>query len=149
MIVPHENKDKIFRVYALAFSNDFDKVYLVKKRRPSKQKQLMNAMGGVSDWYKEDAIQGMTREFDQEAGLFIDPKNWTEVECKDKANSNLLFYTTRLETWMIPSSAIGQHVWSMYWKNYTQRTWQDIGAVADIFYLINKAHHLLHDAVSQ
>lgn len=144
-----ENKEKTFRVYGLAFSNDFDKVYLVKKTRPDKQKELMTAMGGISDWYKEDVAQGMTREFNQETAVLVDPSKWVEIENKSAEESNVLFYTTRLELWMIPYSSIGQHLWGIHWKNYTQRTWQNLSVSQDIFYLINKAYYLHQSAVNQ
>lgn len=55
-------------VVGFAFSRDLSQVALVKKIRPNWQKGLLNGIGGHIDG-KETALEAMTREFEEEAGV--------------------------------------------------------------------------------
>lgn len=56
-----------------AFDNSLQYVVLIKKQRPEWQKGLLNGVGGKVE-EGEEPYDAMTREFDEETGLYYD--NW-------------------------------------------------------------------------
>jgi 8-oxo-dGTP diphosphatase len=71
------NKMKRY-VVGFLFSPDLSKVVLIKKNRPDWQKGLLNGVGGkIED--NESSGHAMSREFFEEAGVFIPISHWVEV----------------------------------------------------------------------
>lgn len=62
-------------VTGFLFSNDSSRVVLIKKLAPEWQKGLLNGVGGKIE-PGETPIDAMTREFQEETGVFIPTNEW-------------------------------------------------------------------------
>lgn len=62
-------------VLGFVFDKDFNKVVLIKKNKPDWQKGKLNGIGGKIENGEEES-DAMTREFLEEAGVFIHSNNW-------------------------------------------------------------------------
>ncbi len=76
-------------VCGFLFSNDFNRVVLIKKKRPDWQKGYLNGVGGKVH-FNESCLDGMIREFQEETGLLI--KNWLEFSSIECVNYTVHFY---------------------------------------------------------
>ena len=131
-------------VCGFAFSHDFQKVYLLKKNRPQWQKGLLNGLGGlVKDG--ENLFEAMSRKFHEECGILIDSKNWVQIEFILNESVTVVFYSARLPEGLVPYKTTDEHLWSVYWKNYTQRSWEEMDVVSNVPYLISKAYNIFTD----
>lgn len=91
-------------VNGFMFSEDYKKVLLIKKNKPSWQKGLLNGIGGKVEG-DENYHKAMTREFSEEVG--IDHDNWDlflDYNIKDEhkilffvCSSNKLYEFERME----------------------------------------------------
>lgn len=70
-------------VVGFAFNEDMSKVLLIRKNRPEWQAGKLNGVGGkIED--KDDTIShAMTREFLEEANIFVSPDKW-QLFCTQK-----------------------------------------------------------------
>lgn len=57
------------------FNRDLSQVLLMEKKKPPNQKGKLNGVGGKIE-NTESVIEAMTRETEEETGLYIDPVNW-------------------------------------------------------------------------
>jgi 8-oxo-dGTP diphosphatase len=65
-------------VCGFLFSPDYSKVVLIKKNRPAWQAGMFNGVGGKIE-EGETALEAMTREFQEECGLYY--YNWNQFCC--------------------------------------------------------------------
>jgi 8-oxo-dGTP diphosphatase len=63
-------------VVGFCFSEDNQRVVMIKKERPDWQKGCLNGVGGKIE--KETAIQAMIREFEEETGVKTKPSDWQQ-----------------------------------------------------------------------
>lgn len=66
-----------YYVLGFAFSEELHRVVLIKKNRPEWQAGLFNGVGGKVE-PDEAFSNAMSREFEKEAGLKVEPINWIE-----------------------------------------------------------------------
>ena len=64
-------------VAGFAFKNNFKEVLLLHKKRPEWQAGSFNGVGGKIKIGEETSIQAMTREFEEEVGVFVPYPLWT------------------------------------------------------------------------
>jgi 8-oxo-dGTP pyrophosphatase MutT (NUDIX family) len=143
-----KNQEKKYYVCAFVFSYELDKVYLLRKERPEWQKGLLNGMGGLVE-VKERPSAAMTREFSEECGVFVHDSQWMAIEDLENQNVFVRFFTTRLPKGTIPKTTTDEQVWGVFWKNYNHREWEELGVVANVPYLITKAHLTLSKKVEE
>lgn len=79
-------------VVGFLFSKDLDQVILVRKNRPEWQDGLLNGVGGKVESH-EDFLEAMKREFEEEAGVFID--SWSKYCTYQFESGYINFYATR------------------------------------------------------
>lgn len=65
-------------VAGFLFNETRDQVVLIKKNRPDWQKGRLNGIGGHVE-PGESVRNAMSREFSEEAGMFIAPSSWNEI----------------------------------------------------------------------
>jgi len=65
-------------IIGFAFNKDRSKLVLIKKNRPDWQAGKLNAVGGHLELYDASPLDGMVREFHEETGVFIAPKEWKQ-----------------------------------------------------------------------
>ncbi|REL36857.1 NUDIX hydrolase [Thalassotalea euphylliae] len=93
-------------VAGFLFSQDSSKVVMIKKINPAWQNGLLNGVGGKIE-IGEQAIDAMTREFEEETGVVTNAGQWTHFaqvyrpECYDVAfffaRSDLAFEARTVE----------------------------------------------------
>lgn len=78
-------------VAGLLFSDQGDRVALIRKNRPEWQNGLLNGVGGKIE-ANESPIQAMNREFMEEAGSKV---NWSFAFCLGNSFYRVHFYTAK------------------------------------------------------
>lgn len=77
------------------FSDDLQKVLMIKKSRPEAQAGKMNGIGGKFEPEDIDAPHCISREVKEEADISIPPEMWAEVGAfSDNVNFNVAILTT-------------------------------------------------------
>jgi len=135
----NKQQEKKHYVCAFVFSQSLEKVYLLRKERPDWQKGLLNGLGGLIKT-NERPSAAMTRAFQEECSVFVHDSQWMDIEDMENQNVFVRFYTARLPEGVIPKTTTDENVWGVYWRNYNQIGWDQIGVVDNIPYLIYKAH---------
>lgn len=75
-------------VVGFMFNKPMTEVALIKKRKPAWQAGKLNGIGGHVE-NRESARQAMSREFIEEAGIFIDSNSWQKFCIMDGINNDL------------------------------------------------------------
>lgn len=128
-----------YYVCAIPFSHLLDKVYLLGKVRPHWQSGLLNGPGGkVHD--NETPAQAVCREFLEETGVETEQSKWLEIDRVTADNTCVVFYTIQLEEGQTPKTTTDENVWTVYWKNYTQRGWEKLDVIDDLPSMIYRAY---------
>ena len=135
-----------YYVCAIPFSHCFDKVFLLNKSKPEKPQVLLDGIAGVLP-NGETPRQAVGRVFLSTTGIDAESSRWSYISGSKRGNKSIIFYGIQLEKDEFPKTTSYEKIWTVYWKNYTQRTWQDLGVADDIFYLINKAHCMYRNSV--
>jgi 8-oxo-dGTP diphosphatase len=65
-------------VIGSAYNKDRSKLVLIKKNRPTWQAGKLNFVGGKLENYDATPLDGIVREFNEETGVFIAPKEWKQ-----------------------------------------------------------------------
>lgn len=63
-------------VVGLVFPEEETGILLIEKNRPEWQKGKLNGVGGHVEEYDISIRYAMTREFEEEAGVYVDPNEW-------------------------------------------------------------------------
>lgn len=71
----HEGKFQAY-VCGFVFDPDFKEVMLIRKNRPEWQAGKLNGVGGHVEDTDHDAAHAMSRECEEESGLYIPPSAW-------------------------------------------------------------------------
>lgn len=137
-----------YYVCAIPFSHCLDKVFLLNKSSPEKPKVFLDGVDGVLP-NNETPRDAIGRVFLATTGIDVEPARWSYVGGSKREGKSIIFFGIQLGKEEIPKTTAYEKIWTVYWKNYTQRTWQDLGVAGDIFYLINKAHYLHHSPIEQ
>jgi len=82
-------------VCGFAFSEDRKSVILIKKNRPEWQKGRLNGVGGHIE-KGESPLFAMTREFEEETGLYVKKDRWTGVVTMTGVDWRVFFFQTTL-----------------------------------------------------
>lgn len=78
-------------VVGFMFSEDRQRLVLMKKNRPAHMAGKLNGPGGKIQAGKEMAVQAMCRAFREETGVETTPSNWNHF-CTLKYKTTLIFF---------------------------------------------------------
>jgi 8-oxo-dGTP diphosphatase len=82
-------------VVGFAFNPEKNKVLLIKKNRPNWQAGKFNGIGGKIESFDSSPFIAMSREFKEETGLEISPKEWDLFNIIESPDFKLfVFHTT-------------------------------------------------------
>ena len=88
---------KTLYVGAFAFNKDKTKVALIQKNRPTFLVGMYNVIGGHIEPEDTSYATAMSREFEEEAGLFINPEKWRYYGKLIGSKFEIYFYDIKLE----------------------------------------------------
>lgn len=128
-----------YYVCAIPFSHCLDKVFLLNKSNSENPRTLLDGIEG-NILRNETPKPAMTRVFLEKMGVSIDPSRWFHIGSCKRKDVSIIFYGVHLEKNEIPRTTTRENSWTVQWKNYTQRGWQELGVVKDIPYVIYKAY---------
>lgn len=89
-------------VLGFAFSNDKQRVVLIKKKRPDWQRGLLNGVGGKME-KNETAYDTMIRKFAEETGVVTEHDDWTIYCVMEGEDFKVCVFYAFLETVVIDS----------------------------------------------
>lgn len=100
-------------IYVVGFYMKDDEVLLIEKQLPLWQKGKLNGLGGNVK-KKETPLAAMTREFQEESGIYVEPNRWT-CFCQLSRNEVEIWFfrTDMISTDKQPTSITNEHV---LWK---------------------------------
>lgn len=81
---------------AFAFNSDKSKVALIQKNRPAFLVGMYNVIGGHIEPEDTSYATAMSREFEEEAGVAIDPENWRYFGNLVSPKFEIYFYDIKL-----------------------------------------------------
>ena len=84
-------------ICGLVFDPYYTKVVLIKKNRPEWQVGMWNAIGGKLEANDISESSAMSREFEEETGVLIDPDKWREFATLTGNGYRIAWFTATLK----------------------------------------------------
>lgn len=91
-------------VLGFLFNNDYSKVVLIKKNRPSWMSGKLNGVGGKVENYDNTIFDAMSREFFEETGVQTINLEWVHVLMLSFPDAYIHVFTTKSDSYFEKAS---------------------------------------------
>jgi len=81
---------------AFVFTSNYHEVVLIEKQRPAWQKGFWNGLGGKVE-PEETILDCVVREVEEESGIFVPDKHWTQVAILTSPDWQAQVYATTIQ----------------------------------------------------